>query len=160
MYSELLFVVIHFLYIVDKSLIAEPGAAGRRILACEIPVALVVRYGLMQSVYGLEHQLNGCLHALGAQNLHYLAAYLLGAERLVHGTHAVMHLADRLLQLGLASLVGILYHIIESALMQQLMLRPLEVISKFNGWDPHLVWQIDREVLTTLDNSKTGVTMG
>lgn len=42
--------------------------------------------------------------------------------------------------------------------LQQLMLRPLEVISKFNGWDPHLVWQIDREVLTTLDNSKTGVT--
>ena len=43
--------------------------------------------------------------------------------------------------------------------LQQLMLRPLEVISKFNKWDPHLVWQIDREVLTTLDNSKTGVTM-
>ena len=32
--------------------------------------------------------------------------------------------------------------------------------SKFNKWDTHLVWQIDREVLTTLDNSKTGVTMG
>ena len=49
---------------------------------------------------------------------------------------------------------------IQFAPLQQLMLRPLEVISKFNGWDPHLVWQIDREVLTTLDNSKTGVTMG
>ena len=48
---------------------------------------------------------------------------------------------------------------IQFAPLQQLMLRPLEVISKFNGWDPHLVWQIDREVLTTLDNSKTGVTM-
>ena len=47
---------------------------------------------------------------------------------------------------------------IQFAPLQQLMLRPLEVISKFNGWDPHLVWQIDREVLTTLDNSKTGVT--
>lgn len=46
---------------------------------------------------------------------------------------------------------------IQFAPLQQLMLRPLEVISKFNGWDPHLVWQIDREVLTTLDNSKTGV---
>ena len=41
--------------------------------------------------------------------------------------------------------------------MQQAMLRPLEVISRFNDWDEHLVWQIDREVLTTLDNSKTGV---
>ena len=47
---------------------------------------------------------------------------------------------------------------IQFAPLQQLMLRPLEVISKFNGWDPHLVWQIDRQVLTTLDNSKTGVT--
>ena len=47
---------------------------------------------------------------------------------------------------------------IQFAPLQQLMLRPLEVISKFNGWDSHLVWQIDREVLTTLDNSKTGVT--
>lgn len=41
--------------------------------------------------------------------------------------------------------------------MQQLMLRPLEVITRVNKWDSHLVWQIDREVLTTLDNSKTGV---
>lgn len=47
---------------------------------------------------------------------------------------------------------------IQFAPLQQLMLRPLEVISLFNGWDEHLVWQIDREVLTTLDNSKTGVT--
>lgn len=47
---------------------------------------------------------------------------------------------------------------IQFAPMQQLMLRPLEVISRFNEWDSHLVWQIDREVLTTLDNSKTGVT--
>lgn len=47
---------------------------------------------------------------------------------------------------------------IQFAPLQQLMLRPLEVISKFNKWDSHLVWQIDREVLTTLDNSRTGVT--
>ncbi len=47
---------------------------------------------------------------------------------------------------------------IQFAPLQQLMLRPLEVISQFNEWDEHLTWQIDREVLTTLDNSKTGVT--
>ena len=47
---------------------------------------------------------------------------------------------------------------IQFAPLQQLMLRPLEVISQFNEWNEHLVWQIDREVLTTLDNSKTGVT--
>ena len=38
------------------------------------------------------------------------------------------------------------------------MLRALEVTDEINEWDPHLEWQIDREVLTTLDNSKTGVT--
>lgn len=48
---------------------------------------------------------------------------------------------------------------IQFAPLQQLMLRPLEVITRVNKWDSHLVWQIDREVLTTLDNSKTGVTM-
>ena len=47
---------------------------------------------------------------------------------------------------------------IQFAPLQQLMLRPLEVITRVNKWDAHLVWQIDREVLTTLDNSKTGVT--
>ena len=38
------------------------------------------------------------------------------------------------------------------------MLRPLDVVSRFNEWDDRLIWQIDREVLTTLDNSKTGIT--
>lgn len=46
---------------------------------------------------------------------------------------------------------------IQFAPLQQLMLRALEVIDDFNEWDTHLEWQIDREVLTTLDNSKTGV---
>lgn len=39
-----------------------------------------------------------------------------------------------------------------------LVLKPLEIISRFNEWDKHLVWKVKREVLTTLDNSKTGVT--
>ena len=46
---------------------------------------------------------------------------------------------------------------IQFAPLQQLMIRPLEVLTRFNDWDEHLVWQIDREVLTTLDNSKSGV---
>lgn len=41
---------------------------------------------------------------------------------------------------------------------QQLMLKPLEVASRFNQWDRRLFWQIPREVMTTLDNSKTGIT--
>lgn len=39
-----------------------------------------------------------------------------------------------------------------------LILKPLDVLARFNDWDRHLVWKIKREVLTTLDNSKTGVT--
>ena len=42
--------------------------------------------------------------------------------------------------------------------MQQLMLLPLYLIKAFNGLDPHLEFEIPREVLTTLDNSKTGIT--
>ena len=42
--------------------------------------------------------------------------------------------------------------------MQQLMLMPLYLMKAFNGLDPHLEFEIPREVLTTLDNSKTGIT--
>ena len=42
---------------------------------------------------------------------------------------------------------------------QQLILYPLKVISSHNEWDrKHLRWTIKREVMTTLDNSKTGIT--
>ncbi len=41
---------------------------------------------------------------------------------------------------------------------QQLILYPLQVISAHNEWDRrHLRWAIKREVMTTLDNSKTGI---
>ena len=42
--------------------------------------------------------------------------------------------------------------------MQQLLLLPLYVAKYINGWDDHLEIEIPREVLTTLDNSKTGIT--
>lgn len=42
--------------------------------------------------------------------------------------------------------------------MQQLMLLPLYLIKGFNNLDSHLEFEIPREVLTTLDNSKTGIT--
>ena len=41
--------------------------------------------------------------------------------------------------------------------MQQLMLLPLYLVKYFNDLDDHLEWEIPREVLTTLDNSKTGI---
>ena len=41
---------------------------------------------------------------------------------------------------------------------QNIMLKTLDVVSSFNKWDKHLVWQIQREVMTTLDNSKSGIT--
>lgn len=48
---------------------------------------------------------------------------------------------------------------IQMAPSVQLFLRPYWVVSAINGWDrEHLVWTIKREVMTTLDNSKTGIT--
>ena len=47
---------------------------------------------------------------------------------------------------------------VNTALMQRLVLNVMDVITTRNRWDPHLTWTIQREVLTTLDNSKTGVT--
>lgn len=41
---------------------------------------------------------------------------------------------------------------------QKLVLRPWEIAAQFNNWDPHLRWTIKREAITTLDNSKTGLT--
>jgi hypothetical protein len=42
--------------------------------------------------------------------------------------------------------------------IQNVMLKTLDVVSHFNGWDENLCWEIDREVMTTLDRSKSGVT--
>jgi hypothetical protein len=47
---------------------------------------------------------------------------------------------------------------VQMAPMQNLMLMPLYLMKAFNGLDPHLEFEIPREVLTTLDNSKTGIT--
>lgn len=47
---------------------------------------------------------------------------------------------------------------VQMSLMQQLVLKPLDVIKTQNGWCKPLCWEIQREVLTTLDNSKTGIT--
>lgn len=47
---------------------------------------------------------------------------------------------------------------IQMSLLQQLVLKPLDVIKHRNGWCDPLCWEIRREVMTTLDNSKTGVT--
>ena len=46
---------------------------------------------------------------------------------------------------------------LQKAPIQQLIIKPLEVASQFNKWY-NVVWRIKREVLTTLDNSKTGIT--
>ena len=48
---------------------------------------------------------------------------------------------------------------IQMSSTQQLLLRPFYVVRDINDWDPrHLRFRIKREVLTTLDNSKTGIT--
>ena len=47
---------------------------------------------------------------------------------------------------------------INMSTMQSLVMNTLNVVKYRNQWDPHLCWQIKKEVLTTLDNSKTGIT--
>lgn len=51
-----------------------------------------------------------------------------------------------------------LLRLILKSSIQNVMLKTLDVISHFNEWDESLVWEIDREVMTTLDRSKSGVT--
>jgi hypothetical protein len=46
---------------------------------------------------------------------------------------------------------------INMSTMQSLVMNSLNVVKTRNQWDPHLCWQIKKEVLTTLDNSKTGL---
>lgn len=47
---------------------------------------------------------------------------------------------------------------INMSTMQSLVMNALNVVNVHNQWDTHLCWQIKKEVLTTLDNSKTGIT--
>lgn len=47
---------------------------------------------------------------------------------------------------------------IQMSSTQQLLLKPYYVARDINEWDPALNFRIKREVLTTLDNSKTGIT--
>ena len=47
---------------------------------------------------------------------------------------------------------------INMSTLQSLVMNALNVVNVHNQWDTHLCWQIKKEVLTTLDNSKTGLT--
>lgn len=43
--------------------------------------------------------------------------------------------------------------------VQNIMLKSLDILSRFNQWDSHLIWSIKREVMTTLDRSQSGITV-
>lgn len=47
---------------------------------------------------------------------------------------------------------------VQMATLQRLVLSVMDIFGTRNQWDTHLTWEIQREVLTTLDNSKTGIT--
>lgn len=47
---------------------------------------------------------------------------------------------------------------VQMATLQRLVLSVMDIFGTRNQWDAHLTWEIQREVLTTLDNSKTGIT--
>ena len=56
--------MINILYVVHESLVAKLGAARSGITACKVPVALVIGYGLVQSLNALEHKLDRSRHFL------------------------------------------------------------------------------------------------
>ena len=94
---------LHLLFhVVDECLIAELCTARCGILAREIPVALVVGDGFVQSVYRLIDELYGCLQLLRTQHFHNLLVYLVNAERLVDVAYAVAHHLLRLKKFQLA----------------------------------------------------------
>jgi hypothetical protein len=73
----------YLLEVVDKGLVDEAVAAGGRVLASEVPVALVVGTGSMEAFDGLEDELHRCLHPGRSQHLGHLAVDVLDAEKLV-----------------------------------------------------------------------------
>ena len=112
--------VINVLYVVHERLVAKFGTTWGWIMTGEIPVALVVRYRLVQSLQTLEYELDWGLHTLWTKHLHNLLVDFLCGEWLVDGTHWVHLLLLWFLQLSLASLVGLLDEVFHLAVFQKL----------------------------------------
>ena len=101
-------VLLLSVYEVDERLVAEFCSAWRWILACEVPVAVVVGDGFMQSVYRLEHEFDRCLQTFRSEHIYHFSVYLLRCEGFVYVAHAVAHHAFGFEQFELARLVDAL----------------------------------------------------
>ena len=67
--------------IIDKRLVDPTDAARGGVVACEVPVAVVVGAGGVQAFDALEDEFDGRLYALRTQHLHHLRIDFLGGER-------------------------------------------------------------------------------
>ena len=70
-------------YVFDECLIHEFVAAWRWVTASEVPVTRMVGTSGVESLDGLEDELNRCLHPCGAKHLGHLLVDVLYAERLI-----------------------------------------------------------------------------
>ena len=82
-YLEFCFLIIHFLYIIHKCLIAESYTSRCGIVASEIPIAWMVRTSSMQSTYRLEDEFYWGINTIGAQHLHHLGIQLFNGKGLI-----------------------------------------------------------------------------
>ena len=86
-YLEFCFLIIHFLYIIHKCLIAESYTSRCGIVASEIPIAWMIRTSCMQSTYRLEDEFYWSINTIGAQHLHHLRPRLPELRDLLHDGH-------------------------------------------------------------------------
>ena len=75
--------------IFHKCLVDETIAAWSRVVACEVPVALVLRASGVQAVDCLKDELHRCLHSCWTKHFGHLPVDVFNAERFVDGTDAV-----------------------------------------------------------------------
>ena len=104
--------------VVDEGLVHQMGAPRGGVIAAEVPVAVMVRDGLMQPLEALEDQLDLGASVLGAQELDHLGRDLLGTEGGVDRLDDILYL----LRLGaLAQLEGALVLLLDEGLHTALL---------------------------------------
>ena len=93
---------LHFLiFVFHEGLVHQPVPTWGGVVPRKVPVALMLRTGSMQPLYGLEDELHGCLHSRRTEHLRHLAVDFFYGKRLVDGTDAISLLCCRFLEFSL-----------------------------------------------------------
>ena len=114
-----MFVLVYVVVIINESLVYELHAARRRVIACEIPVSIVVRYGRMQTFYALVNKLYRRSDSCWAEHCNHLFVKLIHGERLIQVFDATTHLLLWLLQFFHAVPVSLVNQGVHSTILQE-----------------------------------------